>query len=96
MSEKTLNVLAFKVFYIDFQPLCGKVVGEVDGRYQSVNVEMCEVVGGDFWIPYEQLDPLKVAAEGWGCIEICNSYTIKRKLIMKKINVSFSNMMHKS
>lgn len=33
-----------------------KVIGEVDERYQSFNVEMCEVVGGDFWIPYDIMD----------------------------------------
>lgn len=36
-----------------------KQVGEVDSRYQSFNIEMCEVVGGDFWIPYELLDSVK-------------------------------------
>jgi heparanase 1 len=36
-----------------------KQVGEVDPRYQSFNIEMCEVVGGDFWIPYELLDSVK-------------------------------------
>ncbi len=34
-----------------------KIIGEVDERYQSVNIEMCEVVGGDFWIPYGLVDP---------------------------------------
>lgn len=36
-----------------------KQVAEVDERYQSVNVEMCEVVGGKFWIPYELMDSVK-------------------------------------
>jgi hypothetical protein len=27
-------------------------IGEVDGRYQSYNVEMVEVTGGRFWAPY--------------------------------------------
>jgi len=30
-----------------------KHIGTVDERFQSFNVEMCEVIGGDFWIPYE-------------------------------------------
>lgn len=29
-----------------------RFLGKVDQRYQSLNIEMCEVVGGDFWIPY--------------------------------------------
>ena len=33
-----------------------KQVGEVDERYQSFNIEMCEVIGGDFWIPYNLVD----------------------------------------
>jgi heparanase len=41
-----------------------KMLGEVDERYQSYNVEMCEVVGGDFWIPYELLDSVKRSASG--------------------------------
>ena len=45
------------------------LVGEVDERYQSVNIEMCEVVGGDFWIPYELLDPARVTAEGIGALK---------------------------
>ena len=36
-----------------------KIIAEVDERYQSFNVEMCEVVGGDFWIPYELMDSVK-------------------------------------
>ena len=33
-----------------------KYIGDVDERYQSINVEMCEVIGGDFWIPYDLID----------------------------------------
>jgi heparanase len=36
-----------------------KPVGEVDERYQSFNVEMCEVIGGDFWIPYKLIDSVR-------------------------------------
>lgn len=46
-----------------------KKVGEVDERYQSFNVEMCEVVGGDFWIPYELLDPAKVRSQGLSALK---------------------------
>lgn len=33
-----------------------KLIGSVDERFQSYNIEMCEVIGGDFWIPYNVLD----------------------------------------
>lgn len=46
-----------------------KILAEVDERYQSFNVEMCEVVGGDFWIPYELLDPEKVRAGGFAALK---------------------------
>ena len=36
-----------------------KQTAKVDIRYQSYNIEMCEVVGGDFWIPYELIDSVK-------------------------------------
>jgi hypothetical protein len=36
-----------------------KSIGEVDERYQSFNVEMCEVIGGDFWIPYNLVDSVR-------------------------------------
>lgn len=35
------------------------LIGKVDERYQSFNVEMCEVIGGDFWIPYELIDSVR-------------------------------------
>lgn len=40
-------------------------ITEVDERYQSINVEMCEVVGGEFWVPYSQIDTAKVQALGF-------------------------------
>ena len=36
-----------------------KSIGEVDKRFQSFNIEMCEVVGGDFWIPYNLVDSVR-------------------------------------
>lgn len=36
-----------------------KQVAEVEERYQSFNVEMCEVIGGDFWIPYNLIDSVR-------------------------------------
>jgi hypothetical protein len=35
-----------------------KYIGSVDERYQSYNVEMAEVVGGEFWRPYKTMDSL--------------------------------------
>lgn len=31
-------------------------IAEVDERFQSYNIEMAEVIGGDFWIPYADMD----------------------------------------
>jgi heparanase len=42
---------------IDLKAL--KYVGKVDERFQSFNVEMCEVIGGDFWIPYQLIDSVR-------------------------------------
>jgi len=39
---------------IDLQDM--EYIGSVDERYQSYNIEMCEVIGGDFWVPYQKLD----------------------------------------
>lgn len=46
-----------------------KQIHQVDERYQSVNVEMCEVVGGDFWIPYQLIDTARVQAEGFSALK---------------------------
>jgi hypothetical protein len=46
-----------------------KQVAEVDERYQSFNVEMCEVVGGKFWIPYNLLDSSKVKGGGFDALK---------------------------
>ncbi|WP_346860845.1 hypothetical protein [uncultured Draconibacterium sp.] len=46
-----------------------KLTGQVDERYQSVNIEMCEVVGGDFWIPYALLDSAKVKSGGFSALK---------------------------
>ena len=36
-----------------------KPIAKIDERYQSFNVEMVEVVGGNFWIPYDKMDTTK-------------------------------------
>ena len=41
-----------------------KYIGTVDGRYQSYNVEMVEVVGGEFWKPYHLMDSLPSLVTG--------------------------------
>lgn len=41
-----------------------KYIRQVEERYQSFNVEMCEVVGGKFWIPYHLLDSTKIRGRG--------------------------------
>ena len=60
-----------------------KFIGNVSERYQSFNVEMCEVIGGDFWIPYRLIDSVRkqtnktgIAALKWG-IKPINLYEKK-------------------
>lgn len=40
-----------------------KHIGTVDERYQSYNIEMVEVVGGEFWKPYKMMDSLPPAKD---------------------------------
>ncbi|MGH2566348.1 MAG: hypothetical protein ACRDE5_17645, partial [Ginsengibacter sp.] len=49
-----------------------KHIGSVDERYQSYNVEMVEVVGGEFWKPYKMMDSLPSA-------EATTTYDISQK-----------------
>lgn len=44
-------------------------IAKVEDRYQSVNVEMCEVVGGEFWVPYHLIDTAKVKAQGFAALK---------------------------
>jgi heparanase len=46
-----------------------RTIGKVEERYQSFNVEMCEIVGGDFWIPYHLIDRDKVQKEGLAALK---------------------------
>lgn len=46
-----------------------KQIGQVDERYNSINVEMAEVVGGDFWIPYQLIDTARVKKEGFAALK---------------------------
>jgi heparanase 1 len=44
---------------IEINPNKMRLIGTVDERFQSFNVEMCEVIGGDFWIPYTLIDSVR-------------------------------------
>lgn len=71
-------------------------IGSVDERYQSFNIEMCEVIGGRFWIPYEKLDSVKKAtgkklgfeALKWK-IEPINLYEKKLRNLAKAIGPTY-------
>ena len=41
---------------VPLAPTTMKRVGTIDDRYQSYNVEMLEVTGGQFWKPYKEID----------------------------------------
>jgi len=50
INDSTMN--------ISISPATMLQIATVDERYQSYNVEMVEVVGGDFWKPYKMMDSL--------------------------------------
>jgi len=66
-----------------------EVLNKVDDRYQSVNVEMCEVVGGEFWVPYHLIDTAKVKAQGFAAlkrsVEPINLYDEKLRTLAKAL-----------
>lgn len=73
-----------------------KKLGTVDERYQSFNIEMCEVIGGDFWIPYELLDSVKkntVKKKGFAAlkwkIDPINLYEKKLRNLAKAIGPTY-------
>ena len=49
-----------------------KRIGTVDERFQSYNVEMVEVVGGEFWKPYHLMDSLPP-------LEAVSTYDVSQK-----------------
>jgi heparanase len=72
-----------------------KFIGKVDERFQSFNVEMCEVVGGDFWIPYNLIDSVRknsgktgFAALKWK-IEPINLYEQKLRKLTKALGPTY-------
>ncbi|GAB3025091.1 hypothetical protein GCM10027051_32240 [Niabella terrae] len=46
---------------LNINPTEMKLIGTVSDRFQSYNVEMVEVVGGEFWKPYKMMDSLPSA-----------------------------------
>jgi hypothetical protein len=50
-AKKETNTVIIK-----FNPKTVKYLGTVDERYQSYNIEMAEVIGGNFWKPYPKDD----------------------------------------
>ncbi len=72
-----------------------KVIGEVDERYQSFNVEMCEVVGGDFWIPYHLIDSVRKTSDRTGFaalkwpIEPINLYGKKLRMLASALGPTY-------
>lgn len=57
LSIVCLALNAFAQNNINLQGM--NFIGKVDERFQSFNVEMCEVIGGDFWIPYQLIDSVR-------------------------------------
>lgn len=74
LSISMLSVLAFSSFAQNSESSTTKtinlkqmsLIGQVDERYQSFNVEMCEVIGGDFWIPYNLIDSVRKVSKKTG------------------------------
>jgi len=57
------SLLTLCMFYTNsgiaqVNPGAMKQIGSVDERFQSYNIEMVEVVGGEFWKPYKMMDSL--------------------------------------
>jgi heparanase len=72
-----------------------KFLGRVDDRFQSFNIEMCEVIGGDFWIPYNLVDSVRkhsnkkgFEALKWG-IEPINLYEKKLRTLASALGPTY-------
>ena len=66
-----------------------KYLGSVDERYQSYNVEMSEVVGGEFWRPYKTMDSLPSSTSSF---DFSNRNQMFRKL--PPINLADKRLMN--
>jgi len=64
-----------------------KYLGSVDERYQSYNVEMVEVLGGEFWRPYKTMDSLPTSS-----FDFANRNQMFRKL--PPINLADKRLMN--
>lgn len=72
-----------------------KLIGTIDDRFQSYNIEMAEIIGGDFWIPYNLIDSVKkttdkkgFAALKWG-IEPINLYEKKLRTLASALGPAY-------
>lgn len=78
---------------IDFKNL--KYIGNIDPRFQSYNIEMCEVIGGDFWIPYHLIDSVRKTTNKKGFdalkwkIEPINLYEKKLRNLAAALSPSY-------
>ncbi len=66
-----------------------KYLSSVDERYQSYNVEMVEVVGGEFWRPYKTMDSLPSSTSSF---DFSNRNQMFRKL--PPINLADKRLMN--
>ncbi len=70
-------------------------IGTVDQRFQSYNIEMCEVIGGDFWIPYPLIDSVRKTTNKKGFealkwkIEPINLYERKLRNLAKGLGPAY-------
>lgn len=53
-SNSIAQTKANKKTYITIVPSSLKQIGLVDERFQSYNIEMAEIIGGNFWKPYDK------------------------------------------
>lgn len=93
ISITLLSINAFAQNKIDLKAL--KYIGTVDERFQSYNIEMCEVIGGDFWIPYNLIDSVKKTSNKTGFaalkwkIEPVNLYEKKLRNLAKGLGPTY-------
>lgn len=93
ISITLLSINAFAQNKIDLRAL--KYIGTVDERFQSYNIEMCEVIGGDFWIPYNLIDSVKKTSNKTGFaalkwkIEPVNLYEKKLRNLAKGLGPTY-------
>lgn len=57
---------------VSINPKEMKQIGSVDERFQSYNIEMVEIVGGEFWKPYKFMDSLP-------SLEAISTYDVSQK-----------------